>query len=142
MVDQNFVVNIDRLKKSKESKVKIDLKVLSSALDLDDPEIAFEHPIQIKGELYIADDKLVMHFDVETIAITNCTICNGDAPSHININNFYHIEDLKDLKKPHYDFSSLIREEILIETPRYAECSGGNCPEREIIKCYLGRNQS
>ena len=137
MLDQNFIINTDRLRNSKELKVRVDLKIPSDFLEVEDSNLSFSQMVELQGEIYIVDDQLIMHFDVLATVISVCSICNGNADTEIEIKNFYHVEDLKKVKSPYFDYSSVLREEILLEAPQFAECNQGNCPDRELIKPYL-----
>lgn len=137
MIDQKFIINTDRLRKSKDLKLKIEISAPSDFLDVTEPELDFGNQINIKGEAYIVDDQLVLQFEVVVPLILVCKVCNGDASIVRKIDNFYHVEDLKMLKSPHFDFGKVLREEILLEIPRYPECNGGSCPEREFINKYI-----
>lgn len=140
MIDQNFIINTDRLKKSQELKVKLEFEVGSAFLCVQDQEIKFGDRVSVSGEVYIVDEELILHLNMEAAAILVCNICNGEAHTQIQINDVYHVVDLKEIKSPLFDFSSVIREEILLEIPRFVECNGGNCPDRELIKPYLVEN--
>lgn len=141
MIDEKFIINTDRLRKNKELKFKIDMSVPSDFLDVDEPELGFGEIIDIEGETYIVDDQLILHLDVVVPFALVCKVCNGDAAVLVKIHNFYHVEDLKGMKSPFFDFSKILREEILLEVPRFPECNGGNCPEREFINQYIERKK-
>lgn len=142
MLDQNFIINVDRLRKNKDQKLKIEMSVSPEFLDVEEPELDFGEHIQIIGEAYLVDDQLVVHLDALVPLILVCKVCNGDASVMIKVNNFYHVEDLTALKSPYFDFSKVLREEILLEVPRFSECNEGNCPEREFMNQYLERKKS
>ncbi len=137
MLDQDFIINTDRLRNSKELKVRVDLKIPSNFLEVEDSELSFRQMVELQGEIYIVDDQLILHFDVLATVISECSICNRNADTEIKIKNFYHVEDLTKIKAPYFDFSSVLREEVLLEAPQFAECNQGSCPDRELIKPYL-----
>ena len=111
--------------------------MFSDFLNIDESELHFGPQVDIRGEAYVVEDQLILHLDLIVPVVSICTICSGDAALTIDINNLYHIEDIKKLKTTIFDFSSVLRQEILLEVPRYAECRGGNCPDREAMKGYL-----
>lgn len=137
MIDQNFIINTDRLRKSKDLKHKVDCIVPSGFLESEEEDISFGDTVSIKGEIYIVDDQLILHFNVGAVAMSACNICTGEAKTPIEINDFYHLEDLTQIKGPYFDFSTVLRDEIFLEVPQFTECNGGTCPDRELIKPYL-----
>jgi uncharacterized metal-binding protein YceD (DUF177 family) len=48
----------------------------------------------------------------------------------------YHAVPLSEIKGNEFDFREVIRENLLIEVPSFAECNG-RCPEREKLKKYF-----
>ena len=140
VLDQNFIINTDRLRKSKELKVKVNFKASSDFLKLEESEIEFGEAVEVQGEVYIVDDQLIIHFDVLATVVSACRVCNGNAEAEIRIKDLYHAEDLNEVKGPYFDFGAVLREEILLELPRFVECNQGSCPERELIKPYLVEN--
>ncbi len=137
---EDFLINLDRLKK--KDTLSLDQVVPSAFLDLGEHEIQFGDEINLRGEAYVVDERLVLHLDVLVPVVLTCTICNGEIPQNIVVNNLYHVEEISDLKSPIFDFSSVLRQEILLEVPRFSECQNGNCPERETLKAYLGTKKS
>jgi len=136
-MNENFIINTDRLRNHKELKLKIDMSVPCDFLEIDEPGLDFNGIVEIKGETYIVDDQLILLLDAVVPFNMVCKICNGDAALTVQINNFYHVEDLTVLKKHYFDFGKVLREEILVAVPKYPECSGGNCPEREFMNQYI-----
>lgn len=131
---EDFCINIDRLRKS--GNLSLDAQVPPDFLFVEDSEIKFKEPVQVKGNIYVVDHKLVFHLDVSTLASVKCTICNSDTDIKIDVKDFYHIEEIAKLKSPIFNYSSILREEVLLEVPRFAECND-SCPEREFIKKYF-----
>lgn len=140
MLDQNFIINTDRLRKSKELKVKVNFKASSDFLRLEESDVDFGETVEVQGEVYIVDDQLIIHFDVLATVVSACRVCNGNAEAEIRIKSLYHAEDLSEIRGPYFDFGAVLREEILLELPRFVECNQGSCPERELIKPYLVEN--
>ncbi len=140
MIDQNFIINTDRLRKSQELKVKVDFEASSDFLLTESKDLRFEEKVSVSGEIYIVDEELILHLNMVVPAVLVCNICNGDAHTEIHVNDVYHVVDLKEVRSPLFDYSSVIREEILLEIPRFVECNEGSCPDRELIKPYLVEN--
>lgn len=139
-MNEDFLINVDQLRK--KGNLNLDLALSSDFLGIDQEGVHFDSPVDIQGEAYIVDDRLILHLDLVVPATVPCTICNGEASVHVKINNFYHIEEIKKLKTTIFDFSKVLREEILLEIPKFAECKDGNCPDREEMKHYLRPNKS
>jgi hypothetical protein len=53
------------------------------------------------------------------------------------IRDFYYPQPLAELEGPVFDYAFLIRETLLLQTPPFAECNGGNCSERTEVNKYL-----
>lgn len=140
MQRQDFLINLDQLRK--KDTLPLNQVVSSAFLDLDEKDIQFGDEINLRGEAYIVDERLILHLDVLVPVILTCSICNGEAPLNIEVNNLYHVEEIGPLKSPIFDFSTVLRQEILLEVPRFTECQNGNCPERETLKAYLGTKKS
>ncbi len=139
-MNDEFVINLDQLRKRKNHP--LNMTVSSDFLGIEEGALHFGPQVDIEGEAYIVDERLILHLDVLVPAILTCTICNGDVQKTVKINNLYHIEEIAQIKSPTFDIAPILRQEILLEVPNYVECREGNCPQREIFKAYMGRNQS
>lgn len=134
-----FKIYVDRLKDGQTEK--IEEMAPPDFLDVHESELNFLEPVSVSGEAYLADDHLVMHLKIKTDAQMPCSICNDKLKFLIDIPDFYLAEKLEELKSPIFDYSSELREAILVQVPAYAECCNGRCPERESIKKYLKNSQ-
>jgi uncharacterized metal-binding protein YceD (DUF177 family) len=132
---ENLKIYIDRLKDGQAQKIEETLA--PDFLDVKEEELFFETPVQVRGEVYLADDHLVIHLDMETSATMPCSICNSAISIPIVVKNSYHTEPLKEIKSATYDVAERVRETILLQTPLFTECNGGKCPEREHLKKFL-----
>lgn len=138
-MDDTFKIFIDQLREGHAQK--INESVSPDFLQIHEKDLRFKKNIEITGETYLATDHLVIHLDVQTEAELPCAICNEWAPIKMHLSNLYFSIPLKEVKGAIYDFKSILREEILLEVPQFAECEGG-CPVRENIKKYLKENPS
>jgi uncharacterized metal-binding protein YceD (DUF177 family) len=129
-----FIICIDRLKNG--AVQKLDSVFPSDFIDVDEPDLHFHDAVQVKGEAYLTDDDLVLHFSASTIARMKCCVCNQTVPFTISVKGFYHTAPLSEIRDPLFDFRSVLREALLIELPKVTECKG-NCPERESMRPYL-----
>jgi uncharacterized metal-binding protein YceD (DUF177 family) len=128
-----FKIYVDRLKNGQTEK--IDVTVNADFLDVAD--ISFSLPVTIQGEAYLADEHLILHMQAHTETQIPCVICNKSFTLKLAVSDFYHSVPLLEIKAAIFDFSSLLREDILLQIPQFAECSGGTCPERVDISKFL-----
>lgn len=132
-----FKLNLDVLKKGKTEELKF--SVPCDFLDVHDAYLHFHGNVDVQGEAYIVDTRVVLHLDVVAHAIVPCIVCNGEADVEVCLHNFYHVEDISESRQPIYDFSTILREEILVECPQYSECHNGQCPDRNVVNQYLSQ---
>ena len=105
-------------------------------MEVKEADLKYQKPIKISGEAYLAEDELVLHLDIDTQALLPCTICNEPVLVDISIKGIYHTASFEEVKSGIYDCREILREMILLETPRFAECKG-KCPQRKEIQKYL-----
>lgn len=134
MKDQ-FKIYIDRLRGGEEEHFEKD--VSSDFLDIQESELHFFCPIQIKGVSYLANDQLILKLGVQTKAQMPCSICNQMSDISISIPSIYFTIDIVEIKDKIFDFSTLLRDSILLEVPHFTECNEKNCPERKKIDLFL-----
>lgn len=134
-MDDSFKIYVEQLKDGHTET--IDEKFGSEFLDIKEEQLSFQDPVHVTGEAYLAEDSFILQLNVETIASIRCSICNEPVKVPIEIKNLYHVEPLSEIKTAIFNFKDVLRENILLETPRFAECMQGNCPQREQIKKYL-----
>ena len=102
-----------------------------------DPELTFKDPIEVSGEAYIAEDTLVLRIEVDTKAILPCLICGEPVTVDIKIPSLYHVEPLSNIKTGIFNFQDVLREEVILEAPHFAECNDGNCPKRKGLDKFI-----
>lgn len=134
-MDDFFKIYIEQLRDGHEEK--IDETLDPDFLDIEDPDLAFKGPVEIEGKAYLAENELVIHWDIKTEALIPCSICNEYVQVPIQIDNFYYSEPISEIKTGIYNFKSLLRETILLEAPPFAECNEGNCPKRKEYYKYF-----
>ncbi len=106
-------------------------------LDVNEKELSFEDEVSVEGKAYLAEDVLILSFAVATLAKMPCAVCNRPVKTPVEIKDFYHAEPLEEIKTGVFNFKEVLREMILLDTPRFAECEQGNCPSRKEIAKYL-----
>jgi uncharacterized metal-binding protein YceD (DUF177 family) len=127
-------IYIDRLSDGKTEKIQECLK--PSFINVHEPDLQFSSPVYVQGQTYIAENHLIIQLKIETKALIPCLICNELVKVPLSIKQFYHTEELSSIKDQIYDYTSPLREEVLLEVPTYVECEG-TCPKRVKIKKYL-----
>jgi hypothetical protein len=130
-----FKIYLDRLKGGKSQEIQGSFS--PEFLEVDEDELKFERPINVKGEAYLTEDHLVIHLKASSAAKMPCAIFNEMIETPLVVNNFYHTEVLTDIKDAIFDLSGPLREALLIELPRTIECKGGNCPSRKLIAPFI-----
>ncbi|MGC1878166.1 MAG: hypothetical protein WA347_02500 [Rhabdochlamydiaceae bacterium] len=137
---ENLKIYIDRLKGTQTLKIEETLS--PDFLEVDEEDLLFDEAILIKGEAYVADEHLVIHLNIETTACLPCSICNHPIQVPVALKNIYLTKTLTEIAGAIYDITDEVRESILIQTPLFAECNGGKCPEREHLKQFLKPEQT
>lgn len=130
-----LIIYTEQLKNGRKECIK--LTVDPSFLDVHEKEVSFETPVHIEGEAYVTEDHLVLQLSCSTRVKLLCTICNDPLFFPLHISKIYYTLDLNQLPSAIFDYSSLIREELLLLIPPFAECNCGQCPERKSISSLL-----
>lgn len=133
--DEPFQVFVDRLRDGQTEK--IDEQLSAGFLAVNEKELSFTENISVKGEAYLAEDSLVLHLDIAAEGKMPCSICNEPTSITICIEGLYHVESLEEIKTGVFDAQKLVRETVLLETPQFAECHHGKCPQRKEMAKYL-----
>lgn len=139
-MNEAFKIYIDQLRDG-HSEI-ITEKVESNFLDLNEKDLSFVDPVEIKGQAYLAENDLVLHLDIHTLATIPCAICNEEVKVPIKLENFYHTVPAAETKSGIYNFQEILRENILLATPLFAECHSGQCPQREQLKRFFRDSDS
>jgi uncharacterized metal-binding protein YceD (DUF177 family) len=115
----------------------IELMLPPDFLKIEESDIAFKTPIHLKGEAYAADDHLVLQLSAQTEALMPCGICNEMTLVFLQTEEIYHTILFEDLPSTIFDFSDIVREEIVLLIPQFVECKQGECPERSSVSKYI-----
>lgn len=135
MAEDVFKILIDRLKGGVTQKIEETLS--PSFLEINETELQFPEAVSVKGEAYVTDTHLIVHLKTKARAFMPCAICNEMTPVSLQVDNFYHTQLLEEIPSAVFDFREPLREALLIELPKYAECNLGNCPQRALLTPYL-----
>jgi uncharacterized metal-binding protein YceD (DUF177 family) len=111
-------------------------------LDIHEKELSFVDPVVVEGEAYLAENDLVLHFDIQTFATLPCVICNEAVKTPIKLENFYHTVPAEEIKSGIYNFQEMLRENILLTAPFFAECNNGQCPHRGELNKFFRDSDS
>lgn len=130
-----FKIHLEQLRDGQTAK--IDEKFDPDFLDVHEKDLEFKKPVHVTGDVYIAGDALVLHFVINTNAFIPCSVCNEPVDIGVNIEDFYHLEPLVDIKGGIFNFKEVVREAVLLEVPAFAECNEGKCKKRKELKKYL-----
>jgi uncharacterized metal-binding protein YceD (DUF177 family) len=131
-------IYVDRLKEGATEKIAEELP--PSFLEVEEEALRFEKQVVLIGSAYLASDHLVVELNIKTSASTPCIICNEKIDIPLNVVNFRFTIPLSSIRSGVYDYGQEVREALLLEVPRFVECGGGHCPERETINKYLHKN--
>lgn len=134
-MSEPFKILIDRLKGGRIEP--IDEAYDPSFFGVEEPELRFPSKVNVKGEVYLTDDHLILRLKAKASALMPCAICNQMIQVELKVDDFYHAQPIEEISGAIFDFSEPLREALLIELPKYVECKGGKCPERAILTPYL-----
>lgn len=130
-----FKIYIEQLREGREEKIHE--KLDPGFLDIHEVGLAFDKPVELRGVAYLAEQELILRWDIRTEALIPCSICNELVEVPVYIQNFYYSEPTSKIKSGVYNFKDLLRETILLEVPTFIECRAGNCPKRQEYQKYL-----
>jgi uncharacterized metal-binding protein YceD (DUF177 family) len=135
-IKESLCVHLDQLQGGETQE--IEFNVSPEFLDVQENDgFLAKHPVQIEGQAYIAEDYLVLDFNIETAITLACALCNTEFELPVELHHFLHEEALKDIKKKKFNFSDVVREAIILEIPFYPLCGGKECLHRGEIEKYL-----
>ncbi len=131
-------IYIDRLKEGQKETFK---GKISSDFLPKEQDLSFEKEIELSGEAYTAGDHLMIKLNAKILAFLPCSICNKPTEVPLILSDFYHAESIEEIPAGVFDFSELLRTDLLLQLPKFIECQG-KCPERDTIKKYLKQEVS
>lgn len=130
-----FKILVDRLKGGQVQKIEGFFD--PAFFGIEEKELSFPSPVEVRGEAYLSDEHLVIRLKGSAKAKMPCAVCNEMTQIELKVETFYHTESLEEIREAVYDFTEPLREAFLIELPNVVECNGGNCPERPSITPFL-----
>jgi uncharacterized metal-binding protein YceD (DUF177 family) len=135
VTDDHFRIYVEQLRDGHIEYLEEELN--PEFIGIIDEDLKFVDPVHLEGEAYLADDDLVIKFNCNTLATFPCAICNEPTKHEVIVQGDYQMVPLEEIKGGVFDFKELLREAIILETPRTAECNEGTCPQRSRMKQYL-----
>ena len=133
-MDDRFRIYIDRLKD--QHTELLDLSLPPDFLEIDEPDLLFEQPVNVKGKVYLAHQDLVLDLDIKTVAAIPCAICNEPTEVPISLGHAVHVVPLSEIRAGVFDLRPVLREAILLEIPLTVECAGGCLKRQEVEGFY------
>lgn len=134
-MDDAFKIFIEQLRGGQVEKIHESFK--PTFLEVNEQEVSFVDPVLLHGQAYLADNELVLNFDIKTFVTLPCSVCNEPVKKEIAIQGFYHAVPLEEIRSGVYNFKEVLRETILLDIPLFAECNEGHCPHRKEISKFL-----
>lgn len=132
-----YIISIDRIRA--EESVQIEETFSPEFMDIAESDLSFTSPIKVDLTLSLGGDFVLISGNITTEATSRCTICNELFSLPISID--FHWASEEDLPQE-FDLLPMLREQILIEVPPFAECSNGVCPERKSIQNYFAKPET
>lgn len=130
-----FKIYVDQLKRGHVEKIEENFA--PDFLDVQEKDLTFHEPVEVKGEAYVTEGNLILHLYLKATVELPCLVCNTVVKVPIQLDNFYQAIPLNEIKGAVFSMADLIREAILIEVPTFAECDKGKCKNRKEIEKYL-----
>ena len=131
-------IYIDRLKEGKEQLFDEEVE---TSLIFEKEDSVSDKPLEVKFKAYLAGKELIIEFQkLKAVCLVPCTVCNETFESSVLLENTRVVLPKDSIKGAVFNPSSLVREQILLEVPAYAECGSGCCPEREELKRFVRKD--
>lgn len=135
-----YRIYVDQLKDGKVEK--FDRYFPADVMEVEESELRFAKDIHVKGEAYLTEESLILHLDFDAVGTIPCSICNDPVEAPISVKGLYHVVSMDDIRGHIYDMREVVRENVLLNTPSFTECNGGNCSERASLGKYLKSQDS
>lgn len=131
---QPYQISIDHLRTGETQKYVLTLA--PDFFEIQEPDLRFPEEVCVVGDAYLVEENLVLRFDAKTKIEMHCSICNQKILLPLSIKGVYHTVPLEKYFAPLFDLRPAVREELLVELPQTAECSG-KCPERSTVSRFM-----
>lgn len=138
-MNEAFKIYIERLREKNFEKIEESFAPLF--LDVHEGNLNYQDPIIVSGEAYLAEDELILKWNIATKAVLPCIICTEPVRIDVVIKACYQAIPLAEIKGGIFNFKNLLREAVILETPSFAECEG-KCPRRQEVVKFLKKESS
>ena len=135
-MDDRFKIYVEQLRDGHTEQ--LDEVFSPGFLDVHEENLLYKEEVFVQGEAYLADDDLILNVSIRTTAQLPCIICNGPVIVPVEIEGFYHAEPLANIKSGIFNYKEVLREDVILETPKFAECQG-KCPQRKDMVKYFSK---
>ncbi|MGR3912258.1 MAG: hypothetical protein QRY71_02970 [Candidatus Rhabdochlamydia sp.] len=135
---ENLKIFTDRLKEGEEELIKLTLP--GAFLGIEEEDLLTLNPIVIQGKAYCVDPILMISLQVSTQVSIPCSICNQLTPVNLDHSDISFSIPLEDISSTIFDYSEMLREELVMMIPQFVECSSGNCPHRAVLNQYVKKD--
>ncbi len=115
----------------------LDYVLPADFLDIREEGISFHSPLHLKGGVYATDDHLILQLSAETEVEMPCSVCNEKTFVPLKTEEIFHTIPFDEMESTTFDFTDLVREEIIILIPQFVECNQGKCPSRTDISKFI-----
>ena len=115
----------------------LDYVLPADFLDIQEEGISFHSPLHLKGEVYATDEHLILQLSAETEVEMPCSVCNEKTFVPLKTEEIFHTILFDEMESTTFDFTDLVREEIIILIPQFVECNQGKCPSRTDISKFM-----
>jgi uncharacterized metal-binding protein YceD (DUF177 family) len=123
---ENMQIALEQLQDGQT--VAVEESLPPSFLHLEETDVVFNRPIYLKGEVSRAGDHLILRVKAQTEVLMPCSFCN-----EMTLVPLCTQEICGESEERVFDYSGLVREEIILMVPQFAECTGGHCPNRSLL---------
>lgn len=137
-MEDDLIIYFDRLQNGHHEQFTGEHS--SSFLEVNEPELVFAPTLTITYTAYLANHELLLHLSVSTTAWIPCSICNEQVAVPLSLGPTYTTIPLSSFSGATLDLREEIREFILLQTPRFAECQNGCCPQRKVLNKYFAKD--
>lgn len=124
--------------RSDEKEIALEEILSPQILDLDPrDECKAQDPIYVHGKVSHIDSWVILEARVQTSITVQCAICNEDFAYEIDIPMWKIEEELKGNTEAIIDFTTQLREAVILEFPFYARCGRSRCKQMDSMKKYI-----
>jgi uncharacterized metal-binding protein YceD (DUF177 family) len=137
MGNEGFKIYVDRISNEKEELINESFS--PDFLSVKEEDLRFKKELTVEGRAYLVDKELLLELDVRATVEKPCAVCNKWGELEVALSPLIHAEPLSSARSGIFDFSTLLREELLLQIPRFWKCNNGHCPQEEGLSKYFAK---